>query len=183
MALVGSPRRQGNTVFAVSVATKELERRGLSCETVMLCDLPISLYDVDTDQQTRVSAEEDVEALLDRVWAADGLILATPIYFCNVSAQMKAFMDRSGRVSSANGGFFTRKAGAAITAVRRGGAAHSLDSMNHWLHIQQTYLVGSSYWNMVYCREIGEAAKDEEGIKTMKILGQNMAYLLERLKK
>jgi multimeric flavodoxin WrbA len=96
---------------------------------------------------------------------------------------MKAFMDRAGRVSNANGGFLIRKAGAAVTAVRRGGAAHSLDSMNHWLHYQQTYMVGSSYWNMVYCREIGEAVKDEEGIKTMKTLGQNMAYLLQRLKK
>jgi multimeric flavodoxin WrbA len=93
VALVGSPRRHGNTVFAVGVATQELERRGVRCETVLLCDLPISLADHGAGRQTRTSAEEQVEAVLDRVWAADGLILATPIYFSNVSAQMKAFMD------------------------------------------------------------------------------------------
>jgi multimeric flavodoxin WrbA len=93
VALVGSPRRQGNTVFAVGLATQELERRGVTCETVMLCDLPSSVCDGDSEGETRAGAEGDVEALLDRVWAADGLILATPVYFSNVSAQMKAFMD------------------------------------------------------------------------------------------
>ena len=93
VALVGSPRRQGNTVFAVGVATEELERRGVRCETVLLCDVPISLAVHEAGQRTRTGAEKRVEAVLDRVWAADGLILATPIYFSNVSAQMKAFMD------------------------------------------------------------------------------------------
>ena len=93
VALVGSPRRRGNTVFAVGVATEELERRGVRCETVLLCDVPISLAYHEASQGARTSAEEQVEAVLDRVWAAEGLILATPIHFSNVSAQMKAFMD------------------------------------------------------------------------------------------
>ena len=93
VALVGSPRRTGNTVFAVGVATQELERRGVSSETILICDLPISLNAPEAGQQTRTSAEEQLEAVLDRVWAADALILATPIHFSNVSAQMKAFMD------------------------------------------------------------------------------------------
>jgi multimeric flavodoxin WrbA len=132
VALVGSPRRQGNTVFAVSVATKELERRGLSCETVMLCDLPISLYDVDTGQQTRVSAEEDVEALLDRVWAADGLILATPIYFCNVSAQMKAFMDRTND-RFMNEQWLTPKAVGLLAIGGHGGFTDTVEAMRRYL--------------------------------------------------
>ena len=93
VALVGSPRRTGNTVFAVGVATQELERRGVRCETILICDLPISLSASEAGQQMRTSAEEQLEAVLDRVWAADGVILATPIHFSNVSAQMKAFMD------------------------------------------------------------------------------------------
>lgn len=79
-------------MFAVGVATRELERRGVSSETILICDLPISLNASEAGQ-TRTSAEEQLEAVLDRVWAADGLILATPIHFSNVSAQMKAFMD------------------------------------------------------------------------------------------
>jgi len=95
VALVGSPRREGNTAVAVAVATQELERRGVSCETVMLCDLHIDLCADDASRQVRLAAEERLEEQLDRVWAADGLILATPIYFRNVSAQMKTFMDRT----------------------------------------------------------------------------------------
>jgi multimeric flavodoxin WrbA len=93
VALVGSPRRQGNTAAAVGVATRELERRGVDCETVMLCDFTASLLAADPGRQVSAGAEDCAEALLDLVWAADGLILATPIHFCNVSAQMKAFMD------------------------------------------------------------------------------------------
>ena len=87
VALVGSPHRRGNTAFAVEVAVAELERRGVRCQTVMLCDLAGSLIG---DGQGG-----HIEALLDDVWRADGLILATPVCFCNVSAQMKAFMDRT----------------------------------------------------------------------------------------
>jgi multimeric flavodoxin WrbA len=93
VALVGSPSSHGNTVFAVGVVTQELERRGVRCETVLLCHLPLSLSEREAGRRTRTSAEEQVEAALDRVWAADGVILATPIHFSNVSAQMKAFMD------------------------------------------------------------------------------------------
>jgi multimeric flavodoxin WrbA len=95
VALVGSPRRQGNTVTAVQIAVEELAGRGVDCEPVMLCDYMIRLCEVDPGRQVCGGVEDDAELLLDRVWAADGLILATPIHFCNVSAQMKAFMDRT----------------------------------------------------------------------------------------
>ena len=95
LALVGSPRRQGNTVFAVQVAAEELARRGMDCETVLLCDYMIRLCEADPGRNVCGGVEDDAEVLLDRVWAADGLILATPIHFCTVSAQMKAFMDRT----------------------------------------------------------------------------------------
>jgi multimeric flavodoxin WrbA len=95
VALVGSPRRGGNTAFAAGVATEELERRGVACETIALSDLPLLPSGSDSGSRDGTSSEDGVEALLDRVWAADGLILATPVHFCNVSAQMKAFMDRT----------------------------------------------------------------------------------------
>ena len=68
-----------------------------------------------------------------------------------------------------------------MTAVRRGGAIHAFDTMNHFMHISQMFLVGASYWNMVYGREIGEVNEDEEGLRNMKVLGENMAYLLKKL--
>jgi multimeric flavodoxin WrbA len=95
VALVGSPRRMGNTTYAVGVAAGELECRGVDCETIMLCDVMIRLCQADPGRTVCGSAEDTAEALLDRVWSADGLILATPIHFCNVSAQRKTFMDRT----------------------------------------------------------------------------------------
>jgi multimeric flavodoxin WrbA len=93
VAIVGSPRRGGNTAFAASIVTQELERCGIRCETVALSDLQL-LCGSDPDSGGTAGGD-DVEALLDSVWDADGLILATPVHFCNVSAQMKAFMDRT----------------------------------------------------------------------------------------
>ena len=183
----GSPRKNGNTDYIMKVVFDSLKAEGIETEIVQIGGQIVrGCKACDSCKQRKdgkcIIADDGLNELLAKLKDADGILLGSPTYFSDITPEMKAFMDRSGRLSSANGGFFTRKAGAAVTAVRRGGAAHSLDSMNHWLHIQQTYMVGSSYWNMVYCREIGEAAKDEEGIKTMKTLGQNMAYLLQRLK-
>jgi len=184
----GSPRKNGNTDYIMKVVLDCLKAEGIETEIVQIggeivrgCKACNSC--VQRKDGKCIISDDGLNELLAKLKDADGILLGSPTYFSDITPEMKAFIDRSGKVSSANGGFFARKAGAAVTAVRRGGAAHSLDSMNHWLHIQQTYIVGSSYWNMVYCREIGEAAKDEEGIRTVKTLGQNMAYLLQRLKK
>jgi multimeric flavodoxin WrbA len=183
----GSPRKNGNTDYIMKVVLDCLEAEGIETEIVHIGGRIVrGCKDCDSCEQRKdgrcIIADDGLNELVAKLKDADGILLGSPTYFSDITPEMKAFMDRSGKVSIANGGFFRRKAGAAVTAVRRGGAAHSLESMNHWLHIQQTYIVGSSYWNMVYCREIGEAAKDEEGIRTMKTLGQNMAYLLQRLR-
>ncbi len=80
----------------------------------------------------------------------DGIVLGSPTYFADVTPDMKAFMDRAVMVANANGAPLRHKAGAAITAVRRGGGIHCLDTMNHWLHYMQTFMVGSTYWNMAH---------------------------------
>lgn len=90
-------------------------------------------------------------------------------------------MDRSGLVSAANDSLLRRKAGAAVVAVRRGGAIHALDTMNHFFLISEMIIPGSIYWNMGIGRDIGEVDGDEEGIRTMRALGENMAWLMRRL--
>ena len=94
---------------------------------------------------------------------------------------MKCFIDRVGFVSRANGDMFQRRVGAAVVAVRRGGAIHAFDTINHFFTIGQMITVGSSYWNVGVGREIGAVEKDEEGMATMTILGKNMAWLLKKL--
>ena len=112
---------------------------------------------------------------------ADGIILASPTYFGDVTAEIKALIDRAGFVSSANGDMFKRKVGAAVAAVRRCGSLHVLDSINHFLFSAQMILPGSSYWNMGIGLSKGDVKHDAEGLRTMQTLGENIAWLLKRL--
>jgi multimeric flavodoxin WrbA len=115
--------------------------------------------------------------------AADGVILGAPTYITNIPSNMQAFIERASLVSRANGGSLRRKVGAAVIAARRGGAIHAYDTLNHFFHLNQMIVPGSIYWNIGIGREKGEVEKDTEGIETMKVLGQNMAWLLKRLHK
>ena len=106
---------------------------------------------------------------------------SSPVYFTDVTPEMKALIDRSGRIANANGQLFKRKVGAGVIAVRRGGATHALDTIYHFLHITQMILPGAPYWNFGIGRDVGDVEKDEEGIANMKGLGENIAWLLKKL--
>lgn len=112
---------------------------------------------------------------------ADGIILASPTYFANISTELKALIDRAGLTSMANGGMFKRKVGAAVVAVRRGGSIHAFNAINHFFFINQMIVPGSNYWNMGFGLDKGDVEKDEEGLGTMKVLGKNMAWLLKKI--
>ena len=112
---------------------------------------------------------------------ADAIILGSPTYFADCTAQIKALIERAGFVSKANGEMFKRKVGAAVVSVRRSGAIHAFDTLNHFFTIGQMITVGSSYWNIGVGREIGEVEKDEEGLLTMSILGKNMSWLIKKI--
>lgn len=88
--------------------------------------------------------------LLDKMLIADGILLGSPTYFSDVTANMRAFIERCGFVSRANDYMLKRKVGASIAAVRRAGAIPALSSMNLFLHYMQMVMPGSSYWNLVY---------------------------------
>jgi len=122
-----------------------------------------------------------VNECIEKMLEADGMLLGSPTYFANVSTNMKSLIDRAGMVARANDDMFKRKIGAAVVAVRRCGAIHVFNSINHLFFIAQMIVPGSSYWNMGFGREAGQAAGDEEGIQTMKTLGKNMAWLLKKL--
>ena len=114
---------------------------------------------------------------------ADGIILGSPVYTANISANMQAFLERASVVAdmNRNENLFQYKVGAAVTAARRGGGLNTLDAMYHFFMLQNMFVVGSSYWAMAYGQMPGDVQKDEEGLETMRNLGQNMAYLLKAL--
>jgi multimeric flavodoxin WrbA len=112
---------------------------------------------------------------------ADGIILGSPTYFADLTSEMKALIDRAGYVSTANGQLLKHKVGVAVSAVRRAGAIHTLDSINHLFLYSQMIIPGSSYWNLGIGREKGEVESDLEGMRTMQVLGENMAWLLKKI--
>jgi multimeric flavodoxin WrbA len=125
--------------------------------------------------------DDDGNALIQAMTAADGILLGSPTYVTDVTPEIKALLDRACQVSRANGGLLRRKVGAGVIAVRRAGAMHAFDTLNHFFLINEMIVPGSSYWNIGIGREKGDVEKDAEGIETMQILGRNMAWLLHKV--
>lgn len=187
VAFSGSARKGGNTAKLLSTALEELETRGIETELVELAGKPvpgcIACYKCFKDKNNRCAVEGDIiNDCIAKMIEADGILLGSPTYFADLSASMKALIERSGMVSRANGDIYRRKVGAGVVAVRRAGAYQVFNSLNAFFLIGQMIVVGSSYWNIGIGRDPGEVANDEEGMKTMRDLGRNMAWLLHKIK-
>lgn len=186
VAFNGSPRKDGNTAILINHVFAELEKEGIETELVQLAGKRIqgciSCYRCFANKDRRCSVEKDeLNSYLEKMIGAEGIILGSPTFFSNVTAEMKALIDRAGLVSTANGGMFKHKVGAAVVAVRRAGAIHTFNSMNHFFLYSQMIVPGSSYWNLGIGLMAGDVNSDEEGIRTMTVLGQNMAWLLKKI--
>jgi len=186
IAFNGSARKDGNTAILINYALQELKKEGIETELVQFagknmkgCSGCMTCYS--TKNLRCIQKNDPFNGYFKKMLDADGIILASPTYVSDVTAGMKAFIERSSFVSRANDEPLRYKAGAGVVAVRRGGAIHTLDTLNHFFLIRQMIVPGSLYWNIGIGREIGEVERDEEGIQTMKVLGQNMAWLLKKL--
>jgi len=184
----GSPRREGNTSIIIKAVFKELEKHGIETELIQLGGLPVrgcmACMKCFEMKNGKCVIQNDVfNDIIDKMVKADGVLLGSPVYSADVTPEMKALLDRGALVSHANGGgLLKHKVAGAVTAVRRSGALHAFDTMNHFLHITESYMVGASYWNMVHGLEPGDVQQDEEGMRNMQVLGENMVWLLERIK-
>ena len=182
----GSPRKKGNTGILINHVFKELEQEGIETEFVQLGGRQIrgclSCYKCFQNKDCRCSNDKDVlNEILAKMIEADGIILGSPTYFSNMTAEMKALIDRCGLVSSANGGLFVHKVGASVAVARRAGAVTTFDALNHFLLYNQMFVPGSSYWNVAIGLAPGDVENDEEGINTIKTLGKNMAWLMKKV--
>jgi multimeric flavodoxin WrbA len=186
VAFNGSARRGGNTAILLGHVLGELEKEGIESELVELSGAKmhgcLACRKCSTRKDRRCSQTDDFgNVCIDKMAAADGILLGSPTYVADISPEIKALIDRACLVGRANGGMFRRKVGAAVVAVRRAGAVHAFDSLNHFFLISEMIIPGSSYWNIGIGWEPGDVEKDEEGIRTMKTLGQNMAWLLKKV--
>jgi len=186
VAFNGSPRKGGNTEMLLERVCGVLEEEGIDTEQVALRTLKfdgcIACMQCFERKDGRCAVKkDDMNACIEKMREADGILLGSPTYFADVSVRVKALMERAGMVARANGDMFRRKVGAAVVAVRRAGGIHTFDSMNHFFLIGQMIVPGSSYWNVGVGRDAGQVQADEEGMQTMTTLGRNMAWLLKKL--
>ena len=182
IAINGSPRKGGNTEILLKKVLAPLAVAGWETEFIQLGGEAIrgcqACYRCVKKKNARCAREDDFfNSCFEKMVAADAIILGSPTYFTDVSAEMKALVDRSGFVAHANGGLFRGKIGAAVVAVRRGGGTHAFDTMNHMFLMSGAIVPGSTYWNLGYGLDKGDVAKDEESLRNMTDLGQTIAWL------
>ena len=186
VAFSGSARRGGNTAILIRRVLAELEAEGIETELVELAGQTVqgctACMKCREKQDRQCHGRKDFgNECITKMDGADGIIIGSPVYYADISAETKALIDRAGYVAGANGSMFKRKVGAAVIAVRRGGAVHAFDSINHLFLISQMIVPGSSYWNFGMGRDKGDVERDEEGMRTMERLGKNMAWLMQRV--
>ena len=181
-----SPRSEGNTKLCLDIVTEELEKEGIEVEYIWMgmdkiqgC---IACYQCAKNRDKKCGVKTDkLNDYLEKMLEADGIILGSPTYFADMTARMKALIERAGMVSKMNESLLKHKVGASVVAVRRAGATHVFSSMNYFFLISDMFVVGSSYWNLGIGRNPGDVLNDAEGKQTFKDLGRNMAYLLKKL--
>lgn len=185
LAINGSVRKGGNTALMVRKVFEELEAEGIQTRLEELhgVKLPgcIACYECFKRKDKRCAVKNDrMNEYIELMLEADGIILASPTYFADATAGIRAVIERAGMVARANGDMFARKVGAPVVAMRRGGGMQTFNSLNAFFFIGQMIVPGSSYWNMGFGREKGEVENDAEAMKTMADLGRNMAWAMKK---
>lgn len=184
IAINGSPRKGGNTELLLKRVCQRLEKHGIETEIVQIGGQPVrgclACGKCFENQDRQCIIKNDfVNATITKMIEADGILLGSPTYFSDMSTEMKALIDRAGYVTLANGSCLAGKVGAAVSAVRRAGAQHTINSMHHLFSISQMPIATSSYWNMGFGTSPKESRYDIEGMQTMDNLAENMAWLLK----
>lgn len=184
LGISSSARKDGNTAILINKVFEELNKAGIETELIQLAGEiiePCKACFACGGKGNCVHRKDNFREVFEKMKQADGILLGSPVYCANVSANMQALLERAAVIADTNPGLLTHKVGAAVTAARRGGALQAIDTMNHFFLNQEMFVVGSIYWNMAYGRLPGDVEKDSEGLENMANLGHNMAYLLKVL--
>lgn len=184
-AINGSPKAQGNTYHSLAIMREEFVRQGIEMEIIHVGHKAIHgcigcgrCAELKNEQCTSFS-DDIVNEAVQKMKSADGIILASPVYYSGVAGTMKCFIDRAFYVGGVNGGLFKHKIGAAISVQRRTGGSSTLDCLNHYFTISEMPIATSTYWNAIHGLAPGEVEQDEEGVQTLRNLARNMAWLIK----
>lgn len=184
VAINGSPHKKGNTYLALSIVGKQLEENGIDFEIIHIGNKAIRGCMAcggcaKNKDKKCVIATDSLNEWVQKMKEADGIIIASPVYYAGIPGTMKSFLDRAFYVSGSNGNLFRHKVGAAIVALRRTGGSSTFDCLNHYLNYSEMILATSNYWNITHGTAPGEAIKDDEGTQIMEVLGNNMTWILK----
>ena len=179
----GSPRKDGNTTALMGHLFREIEKEGIETELVQLqpgvihgC---IACYKCFKNQDQKCAVQDDAaNEYIEKMINAQGIVLGSPSYFQDVTAEMKALIDRAGFVGLANKRMFKNKVGAAVCCFRRSGGMHAIETMNHLFFSNELIIAGRA---MSVAREKGDVEKDKEGIQNAQTLGQTIAWMMKKL--
>jgi multimeric flavodoxin WrbA len=186
LGISGSPRSGGNTEILIKTALGILADSGLETEYLSLADRPVNpclACGGCGKSETAECVQDDLafEGVVEKVSAADGLLIGSPVYFGSATPQIMALLDRVGYVARRHPQLLRRKVGAAIAVGRRAGQNFTFAQLNYFFLISEMIVPGSSYWNVAVGREKGEVEEDHEGMETIKTLARNMAWLIKKL--
>lgn len=177
----GSPHPKGSTFTALETAAERLQAHGISTEIMQIGNKAIrGCIACNKCAQTGycIFRDDPVNEGIDRLRAADGLIIGSPVYYAGPNATLCAFLDRVFYLKSAP--YFFKPA-ACVVSCRRGGASASFDRLNKYFTIARMPVVSSQYWNSIHGNNAAEARQDKEGLQTMRTLGDAMAWMLKCL--
>lgn len=174
----GSPRKDGNTSIAINEMVKVFEADGIETEVVLIGNKAVRgcIACGTCFEQGRCVFNDAVNEIAPKFEKADGLVVASPVYYASANATLIACLDRLFYSTHFDK---TMKVGASIAVARRGGCSSTFDELNKYFTISGMPVASSQYWNSVHGRVPGEAALDAEGLQTMRILARNMAFLMK----
>lgn len=180
LLLNGSPRANGNTAIALEEMRKIFAQEGVDAEVVQVGQHAVRGCIACNRCKTegRCVFDDVVNTLAPKFEAADGLVVASPVYFASANATLVAVLDR---LFYSTGFDKTMKVGAAVACARRGGCSATFDELNKYFTISGMPIASSQYWNSIHGREIGEAEQDGEGRQTMRVLARNMTFLMKSI--
>jgi multimeric flavodoxin WrbA len=184
IAINGSPHKKGNTFEALNIVLEELKNENIDSEIIHVGNKKISgclaCNDCFKTRDEKCILKDDiVNESIQKMKAAEGILLASSVHYASIAGNMKAFLDRVFYTSGANKNLFRHKVGAALVAVRRAGGLPAFNELNNYLNYSEMVIPTSNYWNVIYGAKPGDIHQDEEGIQIMRILGKNMAWLLK----
>ena len=187
LAVNGSPRKGGNTEILLKGVLGELDQAGWETELVKVGGTAIrgciACHKCFENKNNECSVKKDrFNEIYAKMVKADAIVLGSPTYFAAVSADLKALIERAGFVAYANDHAFSGKIGAAVVAVRRGGATHVFDSINHMYQMSRMIIPGSTYWNMGIGLDKEDVKDDDEGMANMRHLGKSINWLGRSIK-